>query len=105
MPQLPLYGDPIAQEISWTYKLNPLKPEQRPSLVCVVVDERRQVLDGGLIQAPHNVIHEIVAKGLRETWDAYLFGERGDVRKSLGVAMRWGAAESERREAAAQAYR
>lgn len=83
MPQQDMFAASARTIITWTYSTDPLKPHD-PSMFYVVVNSaRNQSVEHGLCMPPTNVIHEEVAALLRATWDAYLFGEPGDVRKAV----------------------
>lgn len=90
MPQLNLYQRTAPHAIQWRYQLDPLRPEVIPSLTIIVEDAKGAPIDMSFAQVPFSVVWEAVADVLDQSWQAYLFGEVGDVRKVTAARMkRW----------------
>lgn len=99
MPQLDLFHAIAAHQISWTYRIDPLRPEKRPDLIVIASMGSGQVWDSGMIRPPSNVRHEAVDEALSATWSAYLFGEQGDMRQALrSVVKKWEAESAHRKD-------
>lgn len=97
MPQLDLLTESARSAINWRYSIDPLKPEERPMMYVSVEGPKQLAVEHGLVMPPLNVLHEEVAVILATTWDAYLFGEPGQVREAVATAHRHWLRESGQR--------
>lgn len=82
MPQLDLFGESKRTMITWTYSIDITRPHEAALFYVMVTGARQLAVEHGLCSIPHNVVHEEVSGLLLHTWDSYLFGEPGDVRKA-----------------------
>lgn len=99
MPQLDLYGAPVAHQLDVTYRLDPLHPDRPARLLVIIGRGKGTVVEAGGWDVPRNVVHELVADAFSEAWQGYLFGEPGDAVKSAGHAVKRWRAESLQRPA------
>lgn len=92
MPQLALVNgklhDPV--EFMATYTSNPLDPDAPGELTIAARNAAGEWVDFAYAKVPANVTHEMVSDALHAGWEAWLFGERGNVRTAVArVINRW----------------
>lgn len=97
MPQQQLFGQDRRTQVVWTYSQDALQPTEPPFLYCAISGPRQAAVEHGLTFCPLNVVHEMVTDLLVVSWEAYLFGEPGDVRQAIGSVSRTWKAESKGR--------
>lgn len=83
MPQREFWTAQVPTGVRWSYDVDPRRPEDTPTLLCNVIDQARGSMDSMSIRVPYNVLHEAVADVLVATWEAYLFGEVGDMSQTM----------------------
>ena len=90
MPQREFWTQRIPTRMQWTYDVDPRDPESTPTLLANVSDQAHGSMDSMSVRVPFNVLHEAVGGLLVATWEAYLFGEVGDVSTTMqSTIKRW----------------
>lgn len=97
MPQLDLLGAPSNYGLRSEYWFDPLHPDSFGSLSIEVLNDKHLPSDVLYSLIPDSVLHEAVEDLLTQTWQAYLFGEPGDVRAVFRTRMRQWRAEASHR--------
>ena len=88
MPQLDLLGAPVAHQIDWQYRVDPLKPLDGGRLLILVGRGKGTIVESAGFTIAHKLTHEVVESALSESWQGYLFGEPGDAVKAASAAVR-----------------
>lgn len=90
MPQRQFWTAQHPTEVVWRYQVDPRAVDKPPSLSVTVKDQSGAVMDRASVLVPFNVIHEATSGLLHCSWEAYLFGEIGDVSTTFAsVIGRW----------------
>lgn len=90
MPQREFWTDRVPCSFAVDYVVNPLKPEDDPSLLVVVKDQAGEWMDFASIPIPLGHIEVAVKESMEAAFAAYLYGEIGDVRTTMrSVTRRW----------------
>lgn len=67
------------------YHVDPVEPDAEAELTIRSVNGQGDWIDFAYLRVPGEVVHEMVVDLLRASWEAWLFGEPGSIRKVCGV--------------------
>ena len=97
MPQRQFWTNQHPMSVRWEYRIDLKEPMSSPLFVVQVKDQSDKNMDSGQVSIPCNVVHEEMADLLVSSWEAYLFGELGDVRQTVRtVGTKWKAEARQR---------
>lgn len=90
MPQMTIEKIHTPCGFTVDYAWNPLAPDRDARLTVSLLNVRGEPVDFATATIPSNVVHEAVVDLVRASWEAYLFGEMGDLRPAFRrVLLSW----------------